>query len=134
MKKIFAKLAMALCLTAMVSCGGSDNGGGAMSPQQAAQKVMEIEAAYNQGLMQAMQADDAELFVKAVEKYNAAANELAPKVQNLDENKVDPELKQDVERISSANASMFESAQRQFYSDLDDQQKERFNKAMGISM
>ena len=134
MKKIFAKLAMALCLTAMVSCGGSDNSGGAMSPQQAAQKVMEIEAAYNQGLMQAMQADDAELFVKAVEKYNAAANELAPKVQNLDENKVDPELKQDVERISRANASMFESAQRQFYSDLDDQQKERFHKAMGIPM
>ena len=133
MKKIFAKLAMALCLTAMVSCGGSDNGGsgsGSMSPQQAAQKTMEIETTYNHELAKAMQASDAELFVKAVEKYYAAQN----KVQNFDENSIEPALKQDLDNIVRANGTMFGSAQRQFYRELNDQQKERFHKATGIPM
>jgi hypothetical protein len=42
MKKIFGTLAMALCLTAMVSCGGSDKKGGVDVVAQAKEKVAEL--------------------------------------------------------------------------------------------
>lgn len=123
MKKLFLAL---MAVVVMASCGGSDNGGGSgMSPQQAAQKIMEIETTYNHELIQAMQGNDAELFVKAVEKYEAASKDLKSKVQNLDLNSVAPEVKQDIENISRSNKSNFELALRQFVYELSDQQKER---------
>ena len=122
MKKLFLAL---MAVVVMASCGGSDNSGGGMSSQQAAQKVMEIESAYNHELVQALQANDAELFVKAVEKYEAASKDLKSKVQNLDLNSVAPEVKQDIENIARSNKSNFELALRQFVHELSDQQKER---------
>ena len=76
MKKIFGTLAMALCLTAMVSCGGSDNGGGGDVVAKAKEYTAKIDAADKRG------------DYEAVERLSKEANAWLEGLSEADQEKV----------------------------------------------
>ena len=122
MKKIFGTLAMALCLAVMVSCGGGKSGG---SPIEVAGQ---IELTFNNEAAPAIQKNDAEMFLKAVEKYFAAKNN----AEKFDPEDIDPEIMQEYDHLVEVNAGILNSGYRQFRYDFDDAQRERFHKATGM--
>ena len=111
---------------------GSNNSG-ALTPNQAADEIYAIAVTYNKEMAAAVQANDAEMYVKAVEKYSAAQKKMAPKVQNLDESKVDPKKAKVLNEIFKANGELDKHAQSMFYDEIyNGELSARFKKANGI--
>ena len=116
-----------------VSCGSSDEGGSGMSPNQAADEIYAIEVTYNKEVAAAIEARDAEMYVKALEKYVAAKEKLAPKVKNLDQSKVDPKKAESIKKLQDSNEQNDKVAQSMFYDEIyNGELSARFKKAIGI--